>query len=160
MDVIARATRIPVGRRFKTVITSTTADAIDPTTGAMLLQVEVDDPKGVLKPGAYADVQIKVPTGASALQIPPSTLLFRKEGTAVAVAKPDGTIEIRSIQIEKDLGSELQIAGGLSPTDAIIDSPPDGLQGGEKVNIAARSDIAENADIGGCPGAPDRHVKV
>jgi RND family efflux transporter MFP subunit len=125
------------GQVFKTVISSTTADSIDPTTGAMLLQVEVDDQKGVLKPGEYADVQIKVPTGAAALQIPPSTLLFRKEGTAVAVAKPDGTIEIRSIQIEKDMGSALQIAGGLTPADAIIDSPPDGLQAGEKVNVAA-----------------------
>jgi RND family efflux transporter MFP subunit len=125
------------GQVFKTVISSTTADSIDPTTGAMLLQVEVDDQKGVLKPGEYADVQIKVPTGAAALQIPPSTLLFRKEGTAVAVAKSDGTIEIRSIQIEKDMGSALQIAGGLTPADAIIDSPPDGLQAGEKVNVAA-----------------------
>jgi RND family efflux transporter MFP subunit len=124
------------GQVFKTVISSTTADSIDPTTGAMLLQVEVDDQKGVLKPGEYADVQIKVPTGAAALQIPPSTLLFRKEGTAVAVAKSDGTIEIRSIQIEKDMGSALQIAGGLTPADAIIDSPPDGLQAGEKVNVA------------------------
>jgi RND family efflux transporter MFP subunit len=127
------------GQVFKTAITSTTADAIDPTTGAMLLQVEVDDEKGVLKPGGYADVQIKVPTGASALQIPPSTLLFRKEGTAVAVAKPDGTIEIRPIQIEKDTGSALEVVGGISSSDAIVDSPPDGLQAGEKVTIAAAS---------------------
>jgi RND family efflux transporter MFP subunit len=125
------------GQVFKTTITSTTADSIDPTSGAMLLQVEVDNDKGLLKPGEYADVQIKVPNSTAAVQIPPSALLFRREGTAVALAHSDGTIEIRPIQIERDTGAALEIASGLSPLDAIVDSPPDGLRSGEKVNIVS-----------------------
>ena len=52
--------------------------------------------------------------------IPPNTLLFRKGSPAVGVVKADGKVEIRKVQISKDLGTRLEIVDGLSLTDQLM----------------------------------------
>jgi RND family efflux transporter MFP subunit len=113
-----------------------TADAVNPQSGAMLIQLVYDNRAGLLKPGAYAQVSLDVPVAASAqadVRIPSSTLLFRKEGTAVAVVGPDGRVTIRPIQIAQDFGTQLAIGAGLSSSDLIVDSPSDAIATGDRV---------------------------
>jgi hypothetical protein len=63
-------------------------------------------------------------------------LLFASGKPAVGVVRPNGTIEIRKIVINRDLGSKLEISQGLSESDQIISSPPPGLVEGTAVIIA------------------------
>jgi hypothetical protein len=80
--------------------------------------------------------------------IPANTLLFRKEVSAVGVVKSDGKVEIRKVQIDKDLGTRLEIVKGLSPTDQLIVNPSDSLNDGMKVHVVEPNQnsgsIAEN----------------
>jgi hypothetical protein len=69
------------------------------------------------------------------LLIPANTLLFRKEVSAVGVVQSDGKVEIRKVQIDKDLGTRLEIVKGLSPTDQLIVNPSDSLNDGMKVHV-------------------------
>ena len=118
-----------------TAVLATTANAIDPQTGAMLLQFEIDNADGILKAGGYADVSLAVPQASATVHIPPSALLFRKEGTAVAVVGRDNVVAIRPVKIVSDLGSQLEISSGLGSSDRIVDSPADGIQAGDKVRV-------------------------
>ena len=67
------------GRRFSGKLVRT-ADAIDPNTRTLLTEVDVDNPQNTLKAGSYAEVHLKLPTGAGSYLLPVNTLLFRSEG--------------------------------------------------------------------------------
>jgi hypothetical protein len=67
--------------------------------------------------------------------IPANTLLFRKGSSAVGVVQSDGKVEIRKVQIGKDLGARLEIVKGVSLTDQLIVNPSDSLNDGMKVHV-------------------------
>jgi RND family efflux transporter MFP subunit len=123
-----------------TAVLERTADAVNASSGSMLMQLVFDNRSGALKPGAYAQVSLPTsdPKLASAnsgpVRIPASALLFRKEGTAVAVVGPDGRVSIRSVQIARDYGAELAIGSGLNSSDRVIDSPSDAIADGDQVH--------------------------
>lgn len=112
------------------------AEAVDSQSGAMLVQLEVDNSAGRLKPGAYALVNLELggaSDGAQTLRVPANTLLFRKEGAAVAVVDSNGVAHIRKISIARDHGAELELASGVSAKDWVVTSPPDAIAEGDHV---------------------------
>ena len=54
----------------------------------------------------------------------------------MGVVKPDGTVEIRKIVINQDLGSKLEVSEGLTENEQLIVNPSDGLGDGMAVKIA------------------------
>ncbi len=106
-----------------------TANAIDPTTNTLLVQLKVDNASGALLPGAYADVHFKVPPGALglSLQLPANTLLFRSDGIHVATVDGTGHVVLKPIIIGRDYGAAIEVVKGLTPGDVVILSPPDSL---------------------------------
>ncbi|MGC1302799.1 MAG: efflux RND transporter periplasmic adaptor subunit [Caulobacteraceae bacterium] len=124
-----------------------TAGAVNTQSGAMLIQLVFDNKAGLLKPGAYAQVSLDVTpppsTQTANVRIPASALLFRKEGTAVAVVGPNGQVTIRPVQIAQDYGAELAIGSGLSASDLVIDSPSDAIANGDRVKAASPHGAAD-----------------
>jgi multidrug efflux pump subunit AcrA (membrane-fusion protein) len=113
-----------------------TAGAINPTAKRLLTELEVPNKTGELFPGAYVQVTLKIDGKNGDLTIPAGTLLFASGKPAVGVVHPNGTVEIRRIAINRDLGSQLEISQGLSESDQVITSPPPGLVDGTAVIIA------------------------
>ena len=131
------------GRHFPATVV-TTSSAIDPTTRTLLTELQVPNHANELWPGAYTVVHFHLTSGGNSLLIPANTLLFRAEGPAVGVVGPSGKVEIRMVQIGTDLGTELEIVDGLSPTDQLIVNPSDSLNDGmqvyiHKTNLSSRS---------------------
>jgi membrane fusion protein, multidrug efflux system len=114
----------------------TTSNAVNPTNRTQLVELQVPNPSFKLWPGAYAEVHFHLNSAGNTLFIPANTLLFRREGPAVGVVPSDGNVEIRKVQIGQDLGTQLEIIKGLSPTDQIIVNPSDSLSTGTKVHVA------------------------
>jgi RND family efflux transporter MFP subunit len=122
------------GRLFSATVV-TTSSAVDPTNRTHLVELHVPNPSNELWPGAYTEVHFHLNSVGNTLLIPANTLLFRKEGSAVGVVQSDGKVEIRKVQIDKDLGTRLEIVKGLSPTDQLIVNPSDSLNDGMKVHV-------------------------
>jgi RND family efflux transporter MFP subunit len=123
------------GRVF-TAALARSSGAVDQRTGAMLVQLVYDNAAGTLTPGGYADVTFNLPSSdPSSVLIPASSLLFRREGTAIAVASADGVVSIRPVTIVTDFGAELQISTGAAATDWVIDSPSDSIANGDRVRL-------------------------
>ncbi|HEY6453750.1 MAG TPA: efflux RND transporter periplasmic adaptor subunit [Steroidobacteraceae bacterium] len=124
-----------------------TANAIDPTTNTLLVQLKVDNASGALLPGAYADVHFKVPPGALglSLQLPANTLLFRSDGIHVATVDATGQVSLKSIIIGRDYGSAIEVVNGLTPQDVVILSPPDSLLDHAHVRIVSTTKPAAGA---------------
>ncbi len=124
------------GKSFEGTI-ARNSNAIDQATRTLNVEVDVDNPKGELLPGAYVFVHFKVPEHASSLMIPSNTLLFRSEGLRVGVVR-DGRVQLVPVKIAKDTGANVEIASGLTAKDAVILDPSDSLASGQEVQIANR----------------------
>jgi hypothetical protein len=76
-----------------------------------------------------------VPEHAAGLSIPSNTLLFRAEGLRVGVVRDD-RVQLVPVKISKDEGAHVEIASGLTASDAVILDPSDSLANGQQVQIA------------------------
>jgi RND family efflux transporter MFP subunit len=123
------------GRAFDVTLTRT-ADAVDQQSGTVLVQLEAANPDGALKPGAYAQVRFPISASAGAVRIPASAVLYRSDGTTVAVVDGTGHVKLHPITIGRDNGDTLEVTAGLAATDRVIDSPPDAIANGDAVKIA------------------------
>jgi RND family efflux transporter MFP subunit len=126
------------GRTFDAKLVSTSG-AVGAQSGSVLVELQMDNPQSALKPGEYAQVTFDLPPSAGVVQLPASALMFRQKGMAVAVVDPRGRATMKYIKIQRDLGTTVEIASGLSPADRVINNPPDSLVDGQSVRIAAKS---------------------
>src|SRR5215469_1492017 len=115
------------GEKFRGSVVRT-ADAIDPTTRTMLTEVDVPNHNGRLLPGAYAQLHFAVPIQAARFTVPVNALMFRPEGTRVAVVGADQKIHLKPVMIGRDFGSKIEILNGLESTDQIVVNPADSLE--------------------------------
>jgi RND family efflux transporter MFP subunit len=113
-----------------------TADAIDPASRTLLVEIDVDNHAGELLPGSLAQVHFKTPSAGPALIVPAAALIFRKEGLRVGVVS-GSTAHLVTVIIGEDDGANVQIVTGLGLGDQVIQDPPDSLIEGEKVQVVS-----------------------
>jgi RND family efflux transporter MFP subunit len=116
-----------------TGVVEASARSVDAASGTTRMQVVVDNAAGELMPGAFANTHIALPQDMVALTIPSGALIFGQKGLRVATVDANDKVVLKSVVISRDLGQIVEIATGLSPTDRIIESPPDGLADGDPV---------------------------
>jgi RND family efflux transporter MFP subunit len=126
-----------------------TANAIDPGTRTLLTEVDVPNPSGTLLPGSYAQVNFNVKMTGQRFTLPINALLFRPEGTIVAVVGTDSHLNLRKITIGRDFGASVEVLEGTSPEDNIVINPPDALEQGQLVKVAT----SHSADTADAPGS-------
>jgi multidrug efflux pump subunit AcrA (membrane-fusion protein) len=112
-----------------------TANAIDNATRTLLTEVDVDNPKGELLSGSFAEVHLKLPAASSAITVPVATLLFRTAGLQVAVVK-DGKVVLTPVTPGHDFGQSIEIVAGLKGDETVILNPPDSVTNGQVVRIS------------------------
>jgi RND family efflux transporter MFP subunit len=123
------------GRPFQGKLVRT-ANAIDPASRTLLVEISVNNPTGTLFTGSYAEVHLKLPSPASNLILPVNTLLFRAEGLRVATVEDGKKVELKPITLGHDFGSEVEVIAGLSGNENVIVNPPDSIVQGQSVRIA------------------------
>lgn len=140
-------------RTFKAQV-ATTAGAIDPVSRALMVELYADNPDAVLQPGTYAQVHFDLRPNPNVLTIPATALVFQQAGMQVAVVGPANHAELKSVTLGRNFGSNVEILRGLSPSDRVINSPPDSLTQGERVSVVnsvepSGSELAssEGADV-------------
>ena len=122
-------------KTFKAVV-STTSEAINKTARTLLVELHADNTDNLLQPGTFAQVRFNLADNLTMLRIPTSALIFRENGPQLAILGPGDKVELRSIKLGRNLGTEFEVLAGLGPSDTIINSPPDSLSQGEQVRVA------------------------
>jgi RND family efflux transporter MFP subunit len=120
-------------RTFEATI-ATTSHAIDPKSRSLLVELLADNPDGLLAPGAFARIHFVLPPDANAVRVPASAIMFRNNAAQVAIAL-DNRIVLKKVHILRDLGTEVEIAGGLGQDERIVVNPPDSISDGEQVRV-------------------------
>ena len=112
-----------------------TAQALDPSLRTLQVELEVDNKKGELFPGAYAEVHFKLPGNTSTVRVPATALVFRAAGLQVATLDQGGRVKLRSVMQGRDFGTSVEILRGITAQDEIIVDPPDSVSDGEQVRV-------------------------
>ena len=123
------------GRSFPATLEAS-SQSVDVASGTARMQLVLDNPKGELLPGGYANVKLSLARDGAALHIPESALIFNKNGLFVATVSAADRIVLKKVTIARDLGREIEIATGLAPEDRIVTAPPDGLADGDQVRVS------------------------
>jgi RND family efflux transporter MFP subunit len=124
-----------------------TADAIDPVSRTLLVEVDVDNRDGLLMPGALAQVHFKTPPISQTFVVPAAALIFRKQDMRVGTVVNGDIAHLVPVVIGEDDGATVQIVSGLHSGDRVIQDPPDSLIDGEKVTIVSPGNNAVNGDM-------------
>jgi len=136
------------GKTFQGTLVRT-ANAIDPVSRTLLVELDVDNRSGQLMPGALAQVHFKTTSATPTFNVPASALIFRRDAEiqlAVVIDSSDGTVaHLISVGIGEDDGATVQIVSGLNPNDRVIQDPPDSLIDGEKVTVESSQSSAFGA---------------
>lgn len=128
-----------------------TADSIDPASRTLLVEVDVDNAKGELLPGAYAEVHLSVSAGSPTLILPVSALIFRGNNLQVGTVQNGNKAALKTVILGHDLGTETEIVSGLTADDSVIANPPDSLISGETVRVVTPGTNSDTSDSSGSP---------
>jgi RND family efflux transporter MFP subunit len=124
------------GRRFLGTV-ARTANALDPSSRTMLVEVAVPNSDGALFPGMYAEVDLNTARANPPLLLPAQALVVRSDGAQVAVVQPDGTVHLQKVAIGRDYGDRVEIAQGIAEGTTILMVPGDTAEGAKIVPIDA-----------------------
>ena len=113
------------------------SQAISSSSGSMLVQLSAENKRGELLPGGYASVSFSIPAQANLLSVPPSALVYTKNGLLVATVNTENRVVLKPVVIARDHGNRLELLSGLEANDKVIENPPDGVTQGDLVQVLA-----------------------
>lgn len=122
------------GRQYIATVTRSAA-SVDATARTMLTEVQVDNHDGSLLPGMYGQVRFVVSHSQPSLIIPSTALVIDGKGTHVVEVTPDSRVHFVPVEIGQDMGSQIEIAQGVSPGETLVTNPSDLLSEGQKVAV-------------------------
>lgn len=119
-------------------------NAIDTNTGMITMKAEFANVDKFLWPGQFVNVSLHLTIQPGAVVVPLRAVQQGDKGQFVFVIKPDMTADIRPVVVDRAMGEEAVIAGGLSAGETVI------TDGHLKVRPGAKVEIKEN--LGATPG--------
>ena len=125
------------GRSFRGTV-ARTANALDPATRTMLVEVDVPNGDGTLFPGTYAEVDLSGSRTNPPLVVPAAAILFRTDGAQVAVVKSDHTVHLQKITVGRDYGDRVEILQGVEEGATIVAVPGDSAREGATIVPVSR----------------------
>jgi RND family efflux transporter MFP subunit len=128
-------------RKFTGTVTRT-ANALDPSSRTLLVEVQVPNTDGRLLPGMYVQVDLKLPRKDPPILVPGDTLVVRPEGTLVAALDKNNVIHFQKITVGRDLGDRIEVLDGVSEGTRVIVNPNDSVQEGIRVHPVAAAPAA------------------
>jgi RND family efflux transporter MFP subunit len=114
-----------------------TSNALDPNLRTLQVELQLDNERGELFPGSYAEVHFELAGNAQSLRLPANTVLFRAPGLQVATVDAHQHIQLKSIVEGRDFGNTIEVLSGLDADDTVVINPPDSIINGVTVRAAA-----------------------
>ena len=124
------------GRKFTAVVTRS-AGAVDAASRTLLVELQLQNPRGEIFAGSYAQVRFNDTAGPSVLRVSDNVLITRAQGVQAAVVDSDGRVHLRNLTLGRDFGNYVEILAGLTTSDRVIVNPPDAISEGMTVQVAA-----------------------
>jgi RND family efflux transporter MFP subunit len=115
-----------------------TAQALDPASRTLQVELQVENQQHKLFPGAYVEVHFNLAGAAPVLRLPANAVLFRAQGLLVAAVGGDHHVRLKHIAEGRDFGSTIEVLQGIDAADDIVINPPDSITDGALVRIVSQ----------------------
>ncbi|MGD0483461.1 MAG: efflux RND transporter periplasmic adaptor subunit [Gemmatimonadales bacterium] len=123
-------------------------NAVDTTTGTVMLKASFANPTRTLWPGQFVSVLLRLFTEDHALVLPTQAVLTGQQGPYVYVVDSTGAAQSRRVTVERTAGTLVIIGSGLRGGEKVVAEGQSRLTPGAKVSLP-RSDSAGTAAPGG-----------
>jgi multidrug efflux system membrane fusion protein len=117
-------------------------NAVDTTTGTILLKGQFPNDDGSLWPGGFVNVRLQLYVEKDALVIPAAAVVSGQQGSFVFVVQPDSSAATRPVTVRRTAGDLAIVSGEVQPGDRVVVDGQLRLRQGSKVQIKAAADTA------------------
>jgi RND family efflux transporter MFP subunit len=116
-----------------TAAVARTANALDPGTRTLLTEVDIANSAHRMLPGEFVYVGFKLAAMGQRWNLPATALIFNAGGTQVVTVGPGGKLRMQKVSVGRDFGDTIDIQGGLTGNELIVEQPDVSLMAGEIV---------------------------
>jgi multidrug efflux system membrane fusion protein len=117
-------------------------NAVDSSTGTILLKGRFPNDDGSLWPGGFVDVRLQLYVERDALVVPAAAVVDGQQGSFVFVIQPDSSAATRAVTVSRTAGDLAIVSGDVQPGDRVVVDGQLRLRQGSKVQIKATADSA------------------
>jgi multidrug efflux system membrane fusion protein len=110
-------------------------NAVDTTTGTILLKGTFPNTDGALWPGEFVNVRLRLYVDRDALTVPRRAVVSGQEGSYVFVVGRDSTAETRPVEVDRMAGELAVVSGRLEAGDQVVTDGQLRLRQGSKVQV-------------------------
>jgi membrane fusion protein, multidrug efflux system len=93
---------------------------VDVATGSITLKAEFSNEDTRLWPGQFVNVTLTLGVQANAVVVPTAAIQIGQNGPYVFVIRPDSTVELRLVRIDRSVNDKSVIAEGLAAGDRVV----------------------------------------
>ncbi len=128
------STLVPIGPAIDGTL-SFVNNAVDTTTGTVLLKGTFANAGGELWPGEYVATVLRLYVQQNALVLPPQAVMTGQQGTYVFVVDTGNTVRQRSVTVSRATDSLAVISSGVAEGEHVVTDGQSRLQNGAKVSV-------------------------
>jgi multidrug efflux system membrane fusion protein len=114
-------------------------NAVDPATGTIKIKGTFPNTDRRLWPGQYVNVTVELATQRNATVVSSAAVQAGQQGPFVFVVKPDQTVELRSVVVNRTAAAETIIASGLEPGETVVTDGHLRLVPGSRISVKGQS---------------------
>jgi membrane fusion protein, multidrug efflux system len=115
---------------------------VDVATGTITLKAEFANEDTRLWPGQFVNVTLTLGVQANAVVVPNAAIQIGQSGPYVFVVRPDSTVELRLVRVDRTVNDKSVIAEGLVAGDRVVVDGQLRLGNGTRVTIAPPESVA------------------
>jgi multidrug efflux system membrane fusion protein len=108
---------------------------VDVATGTITLKAEFANDDTRLWPGQYVNITLTLGVQANAVVAPAAAIQIGQNGPYVFVVRPDSTVELRLVRVDRTINGKTVIAQGLAAGDRVVVDGQLRLDNGTRVAI-------------------------
>ena len=117
-------------------------NAVDTTTGTILLKGTFPNTDGTLWPGEFVNVRLRLYVERDALVVPATAVVTGQQGSFVFVVGEDSMAATKPVKLGRTAGNMAIVDGELAPGELVVTDGQLRLQQGSKVQIKSAADTA------------------
>ncbi len=118
-------------------------NTVDKTTGTILLKGTFPNNKKRLWPGQFVNVSLTLTTQPNAIIVPAPAVQTGQQGQYVFVIKPDLTVEVRPVVVNRTINNDVIVDKGLKAGERVVTDGQLQLVPGAKVEIKGSVNSSE-----------------
>ena len=110
-------------------------NAVDPATGTIKIKGTFPNADRRLWPGQFVNVTVELATERHSTVVSSAAVQAGQQGSFVFVVKPDQTVELRNVVVNRTAAAETIIASGLQPGETVVTDGHLRLVPGSRISV-------------------------